>query len=236
MQFRMVTVSVLGALLLSSGCTASYRVKVDSISHPQPPNVLSYRIRSVNPNADEGSLRHQEATEYIRTALSAKGMYEAPDIGSADMVVEIDYGVEPPRVVMERSTRPVYAQVGGGVRYDTVAIGTDKAGNPVYRTVPVYEPTRTEMVGYQDMMTPVALYEKYLRISARENREMEEGRPPAEIWSVHVTSEDESDDLRKYLPILASASMEYIGTDTGTQQTIKLKETDSAVGFVKEGM
>ena len=80
------------------------------------------------------------------------------------------------------------------------------------------------------------MYEKYLRISARENKQMEEGRPPPEIWSVNVSSEDKSDDLRKYLPILASASVDYIGKDSGEKQTVRLKETDSAVGFIKKGM
>ncbi len=230
-------VLVLLPVFFWSGCASTYVVKVDSISKPQPQEVLSYKIRARHMGADtDGSLRHQEATAYVKTALSGKGMYEAPDIESADMIVEIDYGVEPPRVVLERTSHPIYAQVGGGVRYETVMVGTDNRGNPVYRTIPVYEPTRTELIGYQDTVTPVAMYEKYLRISARENREIQEGRPPPEIWSVNVSSEDESDDLRKYLPILASASIDYIGTDSGSQQTIRLKEDDSVVGFVKKGM
>ncbi len=51
-----------------------------------------------------------------------------------------------------------------------------------------------------------------------------------------MSSEDESDDLRKYLPILASASVDYIGKDTGSKQTVKLKETDPVVDFVKKGL
>lgn len=228
---------VIGAVaLLAGGCASTYEVKVDSISQPQAKEVSSYRIKARDTSEDASSLRYQEATNFIKTALSGKGLYEAPADEEADMIVEVDYGVEPPRVVLERTSMPIYAQVGGGVRYETVMVGTDSRGNPIYRTVAVYEPTRTELIGYQEMVTPVAMYEKYLRISARENGEMVEGRPPPEIWSVNVSSEDESDDLRKYLPILASASIDYIGKDTGSKQTIKVKETDSAVGFVKQGM
>lgn len=226
----------LGALaVFFGGCATTYEVKVDSISQPQVREVSSYKITSRSDTGDD-SLRHQEATNYIRTALSGKGLFEAASDESADMIVEVDYGVEPPRVVLERTSMPIYAQVGGGVRYETVMVGTDSRGNPIYRTVAVYEPTRTELIGYQEMVTPVAKYEKYLRISARENGEMIEGRPPPEIWSVNVSSEDESDDLRKYLPILASASIDYIGKDTGSKQTIKMRESDAAVGFVKQGM
>ena len=224
------------ASLFLGGCATTYEVEVDSISQPQPKEVTSYRIVTKNPTADEASLRHKEAAAYVKTALSGKGLYEAPEGQPADMVVEVDYGVEPPRVVMERTSTPIYAQVGGGMRYEQVVVGTDSRGNPIVRTVGVYEPPRTEVIGYQDVVTPVAMYEKYLRISARENKQMEEGRPPPEIWSVNVSSEDKSDDLRKYLPILASASVDYIGKDSGEKQTVRLKETDSAVGFIKKGM
>lgn len=225
-----------GAGALLSGCATSYKVEVDSISQPKASEATSYRIVTKNPNADEGSLRHQEATAYVKTALSGKGLYEAPPGQDPDMVVEVDYGVEPPRVVMERSSVPIYAQVGGGVRYEQVVVGTTSTGAPIVRTVAVYEPPRTEVIGYQDVVTPVAMYEKYLRISARENKPMEEGRPPPEVWSVNVSSEDKSDDLRKYLPILASASVDYIGKDSGEKQTVTVKETDSAVGFIKKGL
>lgn len=233
---RLLPILFLGTLaVFFGGCATTYEVKVDSISQPQVREVASYKITSRSATGDD-SLRHQEATNYIRTALSGKGLFEAASDESADMIVEVDYGVEPPRVVLERTSMPIYAQVGGGVRYETVMVGTDSRGNPIYRTIAVYEPTRTELIGYQEMVTPVAKYEKFLRISARENGEMIEGRPPPEIWSVNVSSEDESDDLRKYLPILASASIDYIGKDTGSKQTIKMRESDAAVGFVKQGM
>jgi hypothetical protein len=102
--------------------------------------------------------------------------------------------------------------------------------------VAVYEAPRTELVGYQDVMTPVTVYEKYLRMSAHENKEISEGKAPAEVWSVNVSTEDESKDIRKYLPMLASASTEYIGKDSSNQKTIKLREKDEVVGFIKKGM
>jgi hypothetical protein len=37
-------------------------------------------------------------------------------------------------------------------------------------------------------------------------------------------------------PILASATIEHIGTNTGTQRTVKVKENDEAVDFIRRGM
>jgi hypothetical protein len=57
------------------------------------------------------------------------------------------------------------------------------------------------------------------------------------VWGVQVTSEDESRDLRKYLPVLIAASIEYIGKDSnGEIKTIKVNEKDPAIAFVKKGL
>ncbi|MNC94403.1 hypothetical protein D3C83_112470 [compost metagenome] len=85
-------------------------------------------------------------------------------------------------------------------------------------------------------MTPVIVYEKFLKVSARENKEATEGRAPAEVWSVNVSAEDKSQELRKYIPILASATADYIGTNTKESKPITISENDEVVKFVKKGM
>jgi hypothetical protein len=51
-----------------------------------------------------------------------------------------------------------------------------------------------------------------------------------------VTSVGESDDLPKYLPVLMAASIDYVGRDSQGRKTIKLKDSDADVQFVKKGM
>jgi hypothetical protein len=149
------------------------------------------------------------------------------------MIVELDYGMDAPRSKIERVSTPVYAQVGGGVRYETVPV-TDSRGNTSFRTVAVYEPPRSELVGYDDMPRQVTIYEKYLKITARENKPAAEGRPPAELWSIHASAEDESKDLRKYLPIMASATVDFIGQDTSNQKLVKVRAEGPAVDFIRQ--
>jgi hypothetical protein len=85
-------------------------------------------------------------------------------------------------------------------------------------------------------MVTITVYEKYLKMSARENAPAVEGRPPQEIWSLDITSEGESRDIRKNLPILVAASIDYIGKDTHGQKTIRIKDKGEDVAFVKKGM
>ena len=222
--------------LILGGCTSAYQVKVDAISKPGVVDAQSYRIRHKSgATTGEESLREREAANYIRTALSGKGLYEAPVPENADMVIEVDFGIEQPRTKMERNSMPIYAQVGGGIRYETVPV-TSANGRTSMRTVAVHQPPRSELIGYQDVVVPVTTYEKYIALKARENRQLEEGRPPEELWSVRASSEDESDDLRKYLPVLASASISYIGSDSTNQKTVKVREGDPDVVFVKKGL
>ena len=223
---------------LFAGCASSptYKVKVDAITKPVASSSgPSYKLKSKDPRLGEENLRYREAAEFVRTALSGKGLYEAPSEERADMIVELDYGMDAPRAKMERVSVPVYAQVGGGVRYDSIPV-TDSRGNTSYRTVAVYEPPRNELVGFDDMPRMVTIYETYLKITARENKAASEGRPPAELWSIHASAEDESKDLRKYLPIMASATVDYIGQDSSSQKVVKVRADGPGVGFIRKGM
>ena len=225
------------ALLLSLGCSTSstYKVKVDAITKPVPASAQSYKLKSKDPRLGEENLRYREAAEFVKTALSGKGLYEAPSEDKADMIVELDYGMDAPRSKVERVSVPVYAQVGGGVRYESVPV-TDARGNTSFRTVAVYEAPRNELIGYDDMPRMVTIYEKYLKITARENKSASEGRPPAELWSIHASAEDESKDLRKYLPIMASATVDYIGQDSSNQKVVKVRADGPGVDFIRKGM
>jgi hypothetical protein len=224
------------AALWAAGCTSnSYKVKVDAIAKPVRSDTQSYVLKSKDPRLGEENLRHREAADFVRTALSGKGLYEAPSADKADMVIELDYGMEAPRSKIERVSVPIYAQVGGGVRYESVPV-TDSRGNTGFRTVAVYVPPRSEVVGYDEVPRMVTVYEKYMKITARENKSASEGRPPAELWSVHASTEDESKDLRKYLPIIASATVDFIGQDSSNQKTVKVRADGAAVEFIRKGM
>jgi hypothetical protein len=245
---RLLKESILaGALVLLAGCstTSTYTVQIDAITAPDKATAQgtalpqSFHIRSKNPKLDESSLRYKEVSDYVKTALSGRGMYEAPTAELADVVIDIDYGMDAPRVKFQTMSKPMILQTGGDTKTETVErIVQDPNGNAVIVTqkMEVYVPGSTEVVGVQEEVTPVIVYEKYLKVSARENKEAVEGRAPPEVWSVNVSAEDMSQELRKYIPILASASADYIGTNTKESKPVKVGENDEAVKFVKKGM
>ena len=64
--------------LVLAGCASSTQVKVDSLAKPNAEPAVSYEIKNRNPLVADDSLRYKEAAGFVKTALSGKGMYEAP--------------------------------------------------------------------------------------------------------------------------------------------------------------
>lgn len=224
------------AAAVLAGCATTHQVKVDSLAKPNAEQSVSYEIKNRNPLVTEDSLRYKEAAAYVKTALSGKGLYEAPPGVKADIVVDLDYGVGPPQMRRETVSEPVYITIPGQIRTERVQVGTDSQGRPIYQTVTVQDPPSTEFAGFREYQVTVTVYEKYLKMSAKENKEQVEGRPPQEVWTVDVISEGESRDIRKSLPVLAAASIDFIGKDSQGQKTIRIKDSAADIAFVKKGM
>jgi hypothetical protein len=205
--------------LLLSGCATSYRVKIDATAKPGA-DAISYALRNAA-SAEEGdSLRYREVANHVRTALSGRGLYEAPPNVTPDVIVSIDYGVTP-HVRREMIMRPREADI-----LSTPGIGVDSEGNRVTPKPPTME----------QVMVVTTTYEKYLHLTARENKPSEKDGVSSDIWSVDVTSEGKSKNLREYVPILVAASIEYVGKDSQGQKSIRIKDADADVTFVKKGM
>jgi hypothetical protein len=232
-RFALRACSILAALLLGA-CTTVHRVNVDAIRPPDAPDedAISYRIESGNREIEESSLRFKNAADLVRTAMLAKGMYEAPDPDMADMVVEIDFGVSDPQVHRELRSEPIYRTVITPPQIVRVAVGRTPTGAIIYEDVVIPERRDRVYDGERYYEIEYVTYEKFLEIQARAGSAAQDR--PAALWSVHATTESEDRDLRKALPILAAASMDLIGTDTGGSHTIRVKEDDGSVEFIRQ--
>lgn len=227
----------LAAALAATGCSTAYKVKVDAVSRPVPvtAEIASYRLSTRGPAGPEDSLRSKEALGHIRTALSGHGLYEAPDPAKADLVVEIDYGMAAPRVTYETTVVPIYAPAGRSPVGRDLPLSDEKSDSPTRRAA-LAQPPQRELIGYEEISRPIVVHEKHLSISARENKQPAEGRPPVEIFRVHATIENASKDLRGHLPVLASAAMDKIGLTTDGTVIATLHPGDEAIGFIRKGM
>lgn len=201
-------------LVLMVGCNAapsvpsSRTIKVDAVNRLGDPSaVASYVIRA---SADQlQSLRYREVARLVRTALAGRGLYEAPANVPPDLVIEIDFGMVPTGLKQETVVMPVYSQV---------------------------ESETPEVIGYRSVVYPVAHHDKYLTIIAHVRDTRADERTMSIAWRVQASIQDETEDLRNCLPILAAAVMEQIARDTKGAEEMTLAKNDPLVTFVKTGL
>lgn len=231
---RVLSVGGVLLLVLAGGCATKREVTVDSMAEPafSTQKQLSYVIRVKSADGQSGSeLRDREAAEHIKTALSAQGMWEAPNAEKADLIVEVDYGIDPARVRYDTVQIPLYGrpQPADAVKQREVASapGVEGAGHGM---------GAGRLGTFQEVTVAVTIREKHLTVSGRENKPAVEGRSPPEVFRVSASIEDESADLRGSLPVLASAVMDRIGQPTDGSATEKIKENGEAVNFIRRGM
>ncbi|RLD04601.1 MAG: hypothetical protein DRI65_10400 [Chloroflexota bacterium] len=85
------------------GCT-TYRFKVDAIKAPGG----SYRLESADSEFTQDDAHFREVAEFVKTALSSKGMFEAPPGVMPDMIVEVDLGIEATRTIQWMTFYPPF--------------------------------------------------------------------------------------------------------------------------------
>ncbi len=222
--------------LLSLGCSTNYELLVDSISRQPLPagQSASYRIKNSNPAIAEESLRYQEAAEHIKTALSGRGWWEAPNTASAALIVELDYGIGPPHLVPREINVPIYGNVQD-LKGQTVTIRPRREGLGDLDEGALGGDD-DQVLGYTSRTVPTVVFEKHLLVTCSENKPALATEPSAALWRVSVSIEDPSKDLRDYLPILASAVMTKIGSATDGVTMETLKSSDASIAFIKQGL
>jgi hypothetical protein len=212
-----------------AGC-ATYEVKVDAIARSggtgnEP---ASFRIRNVTPGLANDGLRFRETAAQIKTALASRGFWEAPASRTPQVFVDVAFGVDAPRTRLEEDDRPVFA-----ARRDLPGAGPADA----FETAPASPATGgKDVVGFDPVLRRTIVYPKHLSVVCRESASRVAGKPPLELWSVDATIEDESKNLREYLPALTAAVMTKIGRTTDGIAAEELGKNSDAIAYIKQGM
>jgi hypothetical protein len=222
-------------LAFVAGCQTATVVKIDALAQANPTPAGSYAIRNRNPLLTDDSLRYLEAVGYVKTALASRGLHEAGSGVKPDLIVDLDFGLGPPQIRRETNSEALYISLPGPVRTHTVQTGVDSQGRPIYQTVMVQEPPSQHFAGYRDYQITTVHYVKHLRLTARQNTADGAGQPAAEVWTIEATSEGESHDLRKILPVLVAATIDFVGQNSDGQKTVRLHDDDKNVTLVKRG-
>ncbi len=209
----------------ASGCATQYRFAVESIkqSDPAVPR-LSYRLVDARPGTRTGDALFERVAGDVRTALSSRGLYAAPAGTTPQLIIEVDYGISAPVVKRGVRQEPVYLEMPASIYGGTSSRDSGRS-----------RITQPHLLGMADVPFTITTYQKFFRLTARENEPATDGATPRQVWSVLVTNEDGSDKLPIYTRLMVAAAMDHIGEDVPDERRVVLTRRDDRVAFVAQG-
>lgn len=228
MQWRTVIIAVL--VLLASGCSTVYSVRVDSIAEAGPPAAsVKYVLASGMSDVKESDLYFREFAAQFRRVLTHKGFIESTDRNDAAVEINLTYGTSSGYNEFYTYTRPIYHYTGGE-RISYKETKTDSQGQKTETTGTVYVPLRTQVIGYSSELNSQTMYTHYVVLEAFALAQGE--ATTKQLWKTTIRLTDSSNDLRHLLPYMATAATPHIGSNTGAVRTVTLKPDDPRVSAV----
>lgn len=226
-----VSLSLIAAALLLTGCATSLPVQVNAIADSglQP---ASTRYVLVNGNAEshEDDLFFREFSGYFVRILANKGYQRVDSRDQADIEILFRYGVSDGRTGIRTFSRPIYESIGGR-RITYTETKTDATGNATTTKGSIYTPIQHQYVGTTTeshsytVFTSTAILEAHII----KHGDTQPDNKPRLLWTTTMNSTNASNDLRAIMPVMATAAAPYLAGNSGIQQTIRLKPDDPKV-------
>lgn len=220
-----ITMIFIAVLLV--GCSPKISVRIDSIvDQVEPIREKRYVLYSAVKGISVDDLYFREYSGYFRRILKQQGYRDMQDRENADVAIYFDYGISSGKVIHYTYTRPVYATVGGE-SIDVTETHRDESGKTTSKTTKsVFMPSRTYAVGMTTERESYTVYTAHAVLEAKEIKQGDKTKDGRTLWKTVITTTSKLDDLRRLMPMLATASAHYLGTNTSGVKTVDLGEND----------
>lgn len=232
---RYVQVVGLALAALLSGCATmrqpQFHVVVDSLASPAAQQKRTYLLLPGNNGVTWDDLQFQEYAVYVMRALNAQGFIAAKKTEDADIAIVLSYGIGDPQTTQYSYSLPVWGQTGVSSVH-TYGTATAYGNSASYSGTTTYTPTYG-VTGYTSHVGTQTTYFCYALITGYDFKAFKETGKQIQLWRTTVTSSGSSGDLRQVFPVLISASVPYLATNTGKQVSVQLYENDKIVRAVK---
>lgn len=212
-------------LLVFSGCATRYPVHIDALSAEPARSGASgstYVLESDTPGIETTDLFFKEVARQVNTALGKAGYRESESREGAGLVISVNAHLSDPMTETREYSEPVYYNSPGRLRTVRIPIlGPDgKVVRYAHRSY--WSGPRTHLAGYVDRDRQVTVYDKILKLSAREAHPP--GKAGDEVWALSVRLRSGSTDYRSALPYLLLAAEPYIGQRTEGEIVVDVLE------------
>lgn len=221
--------SLVAMAVFLTACATKYSVRVDALSAPQwqPRTGMTYQWQSATDSVAEDDLFFMEVAGVLDKVMQEKGFRRVDDNVEPDMVVYVTAHLSDPMTESQTRSEPIYAERCGHSRVVSVPVVNSQGKVVSYVRQVYYSPPRTEMLGYYNRNEQVTVYDKVLRLSARQPSA--EGMRAPEFWSLSVALRDRSTNYRGFMPFLATAALPYLGSRTDGEVVIEIPQDSETV-------
>lgn len=234
---RIVKAIGFALIVLLSGCATmtmgqpKFYVAVDALASPAAQQKRTYLLLPGNEGDTWDDLQFQEYATYLMRVLNAQGFVSTEKEEDADVAIVLSYGLGDPRSSQYNYSLPVWGQTGVSSAH-TYGTATAYGNSATYSGTTTYTPTYG-IAGYTSHVGTRTTYFRYALITAYDFKAFKETEKQIQLWRTTITSTGSSGDLRQVFPILISASVPYLATNTGKQVSVQLYECDKIVRVVK---
>lgn len=212
-------------LLLLSGCGGTtYTINIDSITDQDSDYAgTRYILYSGMKDVSADDLYFREFATYFRTIIAQHGYKEVINPDKADIAIYLSYGVTPGELIHYTYTTPVFEVTGGEIiQYSETK--SDGRGSTTQTTGTIQIPVRQRIIGHTAQAEQQQLYTRYVILEATETSNSNRS-----IWKTTLKSLGLSKDLRRIMPIIATASAPFLGSNTGQLIEIEIDDDDEKV-------
>ena len=223
--------------LLSIAAFAKYEIEVSSFGNYDM-NGKTFFVISGNPDVYSGDLEFIYYRDIIVQCLIRKKAIPVDDQLAADICVLLDYGITD-KSYMEVISSPIFGQtgiasvtttskthgsasgtagtIGVGYASGNYGIGASVssghvAGNSTTTTTSNYN-YNYGITGYAQSSSKVEEHRRVINLYAYDNQKRTD--KPIMLWKTNITSDGSTNDLVNVFPILADASIKYMGKSSG---------------------
>jgi hypothetical protein len=207
-------------------------VKIDSYRSDSIPEGKNYILLSGMKDINNTDLQFKEFSTHVIKILNKKGYKNVEKIDNSQLIIFMKYGIGDPSSHVFSYSVPVYGQVGGGTSTFSGNVYGSRGSSTTFGGTVTTLPTYGQ-VGSTTVVDSGVEYLRFLILESYDTDKYKKNGELVQVWKTNITSRGWMEDLRRIIPVMVVGSEDYIGTNTGKQIRVDMRENDSRVRTIK---
>ena len=217
------------------GCASkgapTFNVTVDSLASADAPGKKTYILLPGNEGVSWDDLQFKEYAVYLMRVLNAQGYVVATSETEADVAIVLSYGIGDPQTREYTYTLPTWGKTGVASS-STSATASTYGNQTTVNANTTYTPSYG-ITGYRTHTGSETTFFRYALVTGYDYMEFKASKRQVQLWKTTIMSTGSSGDLRRVFPILISAAVPYLASNTGQKVPVSISESDKVVNAVK---